>query len=263
MSAASTHMDNNTTIACLSKVDNWQPIASGIWTSSIGDTSKELRYSDLAAEAPQIDRINQLPAAAFPFDNAPITYSIDANSQIMVRVPCEPDETIYGFGLQLDSVNQTGKVLNLKTDHWGHGRTHAPVPFSFSSHGYGVLQHRTLSERTQQDQQPQRSPHRPAEVDRNPPPSKSTRSRTMASAPPGDAVEATSRQTVLRSSCSLVGTEIAALQSLLRGGTCHRSGAWAWHRNHAHHDHAEVRAEVDTFAEKYVRWMSSASNRAG
>ena len=66
LSAASTHMDNNTTIACLSKVDNWQPIASGIWTSSIGDTSKELRYSDLAAEAPQIDRINQLPAAAFP-----------------------------------------------------------------------------------------------------------------------------------------------------------------------------------------------------
>ena len=59
----------------------------------------------------------------------------------MIRIPCKPDEKIYGYGLQLDKLNQTSRVLTLNMDHWGlgGGRTHAPVPFYVSSRGYGVF----------------------------------------------------------------------------------------------------------------------------
>ncbi|MEZ4902121.1 MAG: hypothetical protein R2822_10370 [Spirosomataceae bacterium] len=54
----------------------------------------------------------------------------------------EKEEQIFGLGLNFQTVNQRGRILNLHVDHYGgkdNGRTHAPVPFYVSSKGYGVL----------------------------------------------------------------------------------------------------------------------------
>lgn len=254
--APSTHSENCTTMDCLTEVENWNQLASGIWSSTVGDTTNELLYTTLAAESPKLERINQLSDAKFPFSKGQITYSKDQDSRIMVRIPCEPDETIYGFGLQLDSVNQTGKVLNLKADHWGHGRTHAPVPFYISSKGYGVLfntaryltVHSKISNRKD-------SSHRPAEVDRNPPPSEvDAQPGPWQAQPPGDAVEcnlqADGLEVLVFSGNSLL--EVVQRYNLFSGGGTLPPlwGLGFWHRVHAHHDDAEVRAEVEAFADK-------------
>jgi len=48
--------------------------------------------------------------------------------QLSVFLP-DADESICGFGLQLDGIKKTSKVLTLNVDHWarGGGRTHAIV----------------------------------------------------------------------------------------------------------------------------------------
>ncbi len=241
---------------CLNEVGNWNQLASGIWTAVIGDPSNELRYTALAAEAPKLDRINQLPETEFPFKQDAITYSIDENDRIMVRVPCEPDETLYGFGLQLDSVNQTGKVLYLKTDHWGHGRTHAPVPFYISSRGYGVLfdtarylhVHSKISNRKDASQ-------RPPEVDRNPPESqRADQPGPWQAQPPADAVECNLQANGLDLAVFAGNSMLEVVQryNLYSGGGTLPPlwGLGFWHRVHAHHDAAQVRDEIAAFKDK-------------
>lgn len=240
-------------ITSLQPIENWQEIATGVWQGVIGDSSDELRYTDLAAEAPVLNRINQLAPAAFPFEDGAIRYSHDSNDRIMVRIPCEPDEKIYGFGLQLDRVNQTGKVLFLKTDHWGHGRTHAPVPFYISSRGYGVFfdtarylnVHSKISNRKDSTQ-------RPPEVDRNPPASqKDSQPGPWQAQPAGDAVEcnlqASGLDVVIFAGDSML--EVVQRYNLYSGGGTLPPlwGLGFWHRVHAHYDAEQVRDEVAEF----------------
>ena len=62
--------------------------------------------------------------------------------KIYLRFPLEKGEQLFGLGLNFQTVNQRGRILNLHVDHYGstdNGRTHAPVPFYVSSNGYGVL----------------------------------------------------------------------------------------------------------------------------
>lgn len=239
----------------LQAVDDWHPTASGIWTSTIGETAGELRYTDLAAEAPRLERINEFPDRPFPFAPGAVQYALSDDGPIMVRIPCEPGETLYGFGLQLDGVNQTGKVLDLKIDHWGQGRTHAPVPFYLSSRGYGVFfntaryltVHSKISNRKDASQ-------RPPEVDRNPPPSEvADQPGPWQAQPPGDAVEcnlyADGVEIIVFSGDSLL--EVMQRYNLYAGGGTLPPlwGLGFWHRVHAHYDAAQVRAEVEAFAE--------------
>ena len=61
---------------------------------------------------------------------------------IVVDMPLEENEDIYGFGLQLKSHCQTGKkkVIRVNSDPVSDtGDSHAPVPFYLSTAGYGVL----------------------------------------------------------------------------------------------------------------------------
>ena len=124
----------------LDLIENWQSVANGVWKSEIGDMNSEKRYISLAAEAPRLDRINELSPTGFPFENCMPSYQ-DKDGKITVRIPTEKDEYIYGFGLQFDGLKKNKTVLTLNTDHWGkgNGRTHAPVPFYISSRGYGVF----------------------------------------------------------------------------------------------------------------------------
>jgi hypothetical protein len=130
-----------TTMDALTSKVQWKQAAQGVWLTEIGDMSKELRYTDLAAEAPRLERINKLSKQDFPFKEGDIKTTINPDGRIMIRIPCGPDEKLYGYGLQLDKLNQTSRVLTLNVDHWGKGggRTHAPAPFYISSKGYGVF----------------------------------------------------------------------------------------------------------------------------
>ncbi len=60
---------------------------------------------------------------------------------VVVELPLEPDEQIYGFGLQLKSFNHTGYKLTLRVNSdpaANTGDTHAPVPFFVTNKGYGI-----------------------------------------------------------------------------------------------------------------------------
>ena len=120
-------------------------VAPGIWKVTIGDPSKELQYTDYAANKPKFNELKKKSEKEYPFKKNPISFYKSPDNRIMVRIPADPKESIYGFGLQLDEIKKTKQVLNLNVDHWsleggkGTGRTHAPVPFYISSKGYGIF----------------------------------------------------------------------------------------------------------------------------
>ena len=120
------------------------------------------------------------------------SYRVSSDGKVAVRIPTEPDEKIFGFGLQFDKTLRTGQVIDLKVDHFGRGggRTHAPTPFYISSKGYGVFFNtaRYLKLYVQVGNRWD-SRHNPPEVDRNPPADEPQPGRWLAK-PPGDAVEA-------------------------------------------------------------------------
>lgn len=61
---------------------------------------------------------------------------------LQMMLPMDSDEDIYGFGLQLRSMNQAGRkrMLRVNSDPAADtGEGHAPVPFYVSTAGYGFL----------------------------------------------------------------------------------------------------------------------------
>ncbi len=244
-----------TTLDALLPLEDWQAPAKGVWSATIGDLSKELRYTDLAAEAPRRAALEALGKPSFPFSPKGITYSRNDDGRIMVRIPCAPDEKIYGYGLQLDRLKQDSRVLELKVDHWsrGGGRTHAPVPFYISSRGYGVFfntarylkVYNLVSNRKDASQ-------RPPEVDRNPPADEiAEQAGPWQALPRGDSVEAAVRadglEILVFAGDSLL--EVVQRYNLYCGGGALPPlwGLGFWHRAHAKHDAAQVEAEVEAY----------------
>lgn len=61
---------------------------------------------------------------------------------VLIRIPLQADEQVYGLGLQLQSFEQRGlkKMLRVNADAVvDTGDSHAPVPFYVTTRGYGVL----------------------------------------------------------------------------------------------------------------------------
>ena len=61
---------------------------------------------------------------------------------VLVKLPLSPEERLFGLGLQLKSVDQTGKKKHLRVNSdpvADTGDSHAPVPFFLSTAGYGVF----------------------------------------------------------------------------------------------------------------------------
>lgn len=127
-------------ISDLTQITSWQPVSDGVWKATLYDAESELRYTDLAGEPSRLSAPPADMATALPFGDAG-AFSCRGGSRVMLRFPTTPNERIFGFGLQLDGIDQTQKDLYLKVDHWsrGGGRTHAPVPFFISSRNYGVF----------------------------------------------------------------------------------------------------------------------------
>ncbi|MBQ3222655.1 MAG: glycoside hydrolase family 31 protein [Clostridia bacterium] len=62
--------------------------------------------------------------------------------RFVLRIPLDPEERLYGLGLNFHKMTLNYGVRHLRADHYGgkdNGRTHAPVPFYVSDAGYGVF----------------------------------------------------------------------------------------------------------------------------
>lgn len=240
----------------LKPITDWEPCAAGVWRGTIGDMKEEVRYTDLAAQSPRLEALQALPSAKFPFAAGTIRFLQTDRQEIMVRIPTDADEKLYGFGLQYDGLRKSGKILNLNVDHWakGGGRTHAPVPFYLSSAGYGIFFNtaRFLKVYAQIGNRKD-SPHNPLPVDRNPMPDEKQPGRWQAR-PAGDAVEARIQgrgmEVLVFSGSSLL--EIVQRYNLYCGGGALPPlwGLGFWHRVPARFSADQTRAEIEEFARR-------------
>ncbi len=118
----------------------WNQVQPGIWKAVVGKP-ESISLLKAANVKPYKKGFASLPAAPFPLDKKEIAVK-QRDRKIYLRFPLQKEESIFGFGLNFQTVNQRGRILNLHVDHYGgtdNGRTHAPVPFYVSSNGYGVL----------------------------------------------------------------------------------------------------------------------------
>jgi alpha-D-xyloside xylohydrolase len=240
----------------LKAVESWQNVAPGIWKASLGDIEGELRYTQFAAAGPKLEALNELSKSKFPFALGKITYLVTPDNKVMIRIPTGADEKLYGFGLQLDGIKKSRKIMTLNVDHWskGGGRTHAPVPFYISSEGYGVFFNtaRFLKIYNQVGNRKD-SPNNPPEVDRNPPRDEKQAGRWQA-LPPGDAVEAQINgkglEVIIFSGNSML--DIVCRYNLYNGGGALPPlwGLGFWHRVHARFNADQTRNELKQFEDK-------------
>jgi len=246
-----------TTLAALTPVAPWVKVAPGIWQGTAGDTSRELRYTKFAAAPPRLDALRARPERDFPFGPDAIAFERTADGKIMIRVPCGPDERLFGFGLQLHGLDRDQGVLTLNVDHWatGGGRTHAPVPFYVSSRGYGVFidTARFLKIYARIGNRKD-SPRNPPPVDRNPPPGEPA--ARWDALPESDAVEmlvdGPGAEIVVIAGEGLA--DVVSRYNLLGGGGALPPlwGLGFWHRVHAAADEDRVRREVAEFETRRI-----------
>lgn len=118
----------------------WQELYPGVWKANVGKPEK-ISLLSAAGAKPNIKAFSGLPKTSFPLSKADIDCKV-IDHKTYLRFPLEQQEQLFGLGLNFQTVNQRGRILNLHVDHYGgkdNGRTHAPVPFYVSSKGYGVL----------------------------------------------------------------------------------------------------------------------------
>lgn len=115
-------------------------IQNGIYRITIGVPEKHtpvsMRTFPIASEA-----IQALPEAELPEQLKNIQVRQNPRGT-QILVPMDSSEDIYGFGLQLKSMNQAGRKRMIKVNSdpvADTGETHAPVPFYISTAGYGLF----------------------------------------------------------------------------------------------------------------------------
>jgi alpha-D-xyloside xylohydrolase len=118
----------------------WKESYPGIWKADIGQKQKHSLLQAAGGKA-NLSALARLPKTTFPLDKGVIEIKI-IQGKTYLKLPLQQGEQLFGLGLNFQTVNQRGRILNLHMDHFGgkdNGRTHAPVPFYVSSKGYGVL----------------------------------------------------------------------------------------------------------------------------
>ncbi|RFM36497.1 glycoside hydrolase family 31 protein [Chitinophaga silvisoli] len=92
-------------------------------------------------EKPMTAAMGKLPEGKLPFNIQDIRIDITERG-VLVEIPLDKQEQLYGFGLQMGSFNQKGlRKKPIVNDNPSHdlGYTHAPMPFYVSNKGYGIL----------------------------------------------------------------------------------------------------------------------------
>ena len=118
---------------------DWMQRSPGVWSAVAGAA----RFVPLLAAdvTPREEALASLGTAELPLNGAEIGWR-QVGSGLVLSFPLDETEKLYGLGLNFESLNQRGRVRELKVDHYGHhdtGHTHAPVPFYVSDRGYGVF----------------------------------------------------------------------------------------------------------------------------
>ncbi|MDO3627644.1 TIM-barrel domain-containing protein [Mucilaginibacter sp. BT774] len=117
-----------------------ESLAPGVEKISSGIVDKFTPYS-FCEELPLKTALGELPAGKLPFNINDIKININ-NRGVVVEIPLDDKEQLYGFGLQLGSFNQRGlKIRPIVNDNPLNdlGYTHGPATFYVSNRGYGIL----------------------------------------------------------------------------------------------------------------------------
>ncbi len=123
-----------------------EKIAEGIYKKTYQKpepfTPVSMRKSKMADRSlERIGKGRKDGAAVLPFEETEIRFEQTARG-ITVTLPMKTDEDIYGFGLQLLSLNAAGRKRYVKVNsdpRMDTGESHAPAPFYVSTAGYGLL----------------------------------------------------------------------------------------------------------------------------
>ncbi len=120
---------------------NMELIANGIWKLVLGEPEDltPVHYNNFSMVS---DALEELPVRK----NCPkalegLKWKKTARG-ITVTLPMNTNEDIYGFGLQLKSLNQSGRKRRIRVNSdppADTGESHAPAPFYVSSAGYGLF----------------------------------------------------------------------------------------------------------------------------
>lgn len=113
-------------------------IYPGVWRYTIGTPDKITPVSTRGI-SPDEKGLSGMASAG----RSPIVPQGEITDRgVIISVPLNPDELIYGLGLQMQSFQQRGskKLLRVNADPTiNSGDSHAPVPFYVTTDGYGVL----------------------------------------------------------------------------------------------------------------------------
>lgn len=117
-----------------------ESLAPGVKKISAGVPDKFTPYG-FREDLPMTAALGQLPAGKLPFNINDINISVN-NRGVIVKIPLDTGEQLYGFGLQFGSFDQLGlKIKPIVNDNPLNdlGYTHGPTTFYLSTKGYGIL----------------------------------------------------------------------------------------------------------------------------
>lgn len=118
-----------------------EQIANGIWKLVLGEP-EDMTPVSFQTVPMKTESLKNLPLRNVePFICSKIYFQLTQRGT-SVTLPMETEEDIYGFGLQLKSMNHAGRKrkIRVNSDPPGDtGESHAPAPFYISSSGYGLF----------------------------------------------------------------------------------------------------------------------------
>ena len=227
----------------------WNEVLPGIWKGIAG---KPDAYNLLKAAGvlPNKAAIASIGKAAFPLDKTGISAKI-IEGKTFLRFPLDKEEQLYGFGLNFQTVQQRGRIMDLHVDHYGgtdNGRTHSPTPFYVSSKGYGIFINSARYLQVYAGTAVRKdSKDRPAEQDRN-------TDKNWNSQPYSDAVEilvpAAGVEIYLFAGPGMI--DVIRRFNMYNGGGClpPRWGLGFTQRVKSLYNEDEVKKEADDFAQR-------------
>lgn len=118
-------------------IKHCEEVYPGIWCFTLGNPDS-ITPEAVRGTIPDTSGINLMPQIT----KCPVQPSGEITERgILLSIPLEVEELIYGLGLQMQSFQQRGskKLLRVNADpEINTGDSHAPVPFYVTTKGYGI-----------------------------------------------------------------------------------------------------------------------------
>jgi len=118
---------------------NWGMVMPGVWKATIGkpEPITPVQSRLVAPDTTGLAAMTQVTQPPLPRVSG--TIAVRGTS---VALPLQPNEDMYGFGLQFFSLQHRAKKLVTRVNadpRFDTGDSHAPVPFYVTNKGYGIL----------------------------------------------------------------------------------------------------------------------------